>query len=114
LSLGETELITPNTSFMEVAYENAKNHTFEADGYNCWDYSTDLVKELRKNGYIAEIVMGTINCSKECGWEDCTGAHAWVELMLPIEATSGRIITADLYDMCYNFGTYGVPKFRVK
>lgn len=114
ISLSETVLTTPNKSFMVIAHEVSRENDYEANGYNCWDYATDLVAELRNNGYIAEIVIGEANCSEECGWDTCPNAHAWVELMIPIEASSGEIIPAEKYDKCYKFGYYGVPKIRTK
>ena len=110
--VGNVSLNSTQEPFEDVALSVAQAHEYDINKYNCWDYATDLVKALRSQGYAAKIAQGMVNCSCT-DWFDkksCTGVHAWVELILPIEATSGTIIPADVYKRCYTFGYYGAMK----
>jgi len=65
----------------------------------CWEKSTRLYNEL-KDDYNVKIVYGRLN----------NRSHAWVEVTIPIEVTTGNIISHDSYNEKYAFGYYGVPR----
>lgn len=98
-------------SFYQIIYDVSHNRTFDEVKYNCWDFSTDMVKALQNAGYNAKIVLGGANCTcEEWNKTTCTGSHAWVELDLMVEATNGQILSPESYNRCYTFGYYGMPK----
>jgi len=102
----EYVLVKDNPPFLQIAEQVANATKYDANTYNCQDFSRDLVKELRAFGYDAEVVTGWVNCS--AGWFDkdiCNrfgGRHSWVILKIPIEATVGQTIEPiDFYKKIY-------------
>jgi hypothetical protein len=94
--------------FIFAAKQLARENEYDVDTYNCVNFSNALVNRLDELGYEAKVVTGWLSREEYCevGNEsyikgiplatakenDCIGAHAWVEVTIPIEATSGRII----------------------
>ena len=66
----------------------------------CWEKSTkfyNYFKDKYKLGYAY-------------GLYDNKYAHAWIEVIIPIELTTGEMIPLEEYKEHYNFGYYGVPR----
>ena len=78
-------------SFMEIAEEIAGATEYEADVYDCTEFSEDLVKALEDEGWVAETRWGYVNDS----------AHQWSVVEVPIEATSGQVINPYYYNKLY-------------
>jgi hypothetical protein len=86
-----------------VAIDDSCSETMD-----CKDYSQRLVQAEKDAGYEAKIVTGWLGKQAYCKVYDnatfaiptstlkneseCIGAHAWVEVTVPIEATNGQII----------------------
>ena len=98
--------------FLKIADLVAKNHTWtyinesNPDNYVCVNFSRDLVKELEHNNWTAKTVRGywydnitnvsAKNCSQS-NYERFNCSHMWVIVSVPVEATTGEIITPEEY-----------------
>lgn len=86
--------------FIKVAEQIANQHEYDAENYNCQDYSRDLVKALNFIGYDADRVFGRLkNCDPDEDEFECY--HQWVRLNIFIESTTGEIIEPDNYKENY-------------
>jgi len=74
----------------DVYTQNTYNDTFK-----CGEFSKELVRRLKENGYEAEYIKGELCVEKPCG------CHAWVKLSIYVESTSGEILTPDYYKENY-------------
>jgi len=98
ICMGTTSLqVTPQV----IAQRVASSHEYIPGVYDCDNFSTDLVLQLRKAGYNANKCYGYC----EGNW------HYWVEVNLDggpiyIEATQGRIIPPQEYGQLYHFVCY--------
>lgn len=77
---------TCNLGFLNTLQDIHNANKYERTGYNCLNYSRDYVKQLQFDGYKARVVTGPLEKGSE-------SRHAWVELTLYIDPTSGLIIT---------------------
>lgn len=77
----------PYHDFEAAAWEIAKSHKYSEDEFNCNDFSNLLVQNLGKLGYESRVVHGYYKGEP----------HAWVVMEVPIEATSGNLITPQYY-----------------
>lgn len=77
----------PHRDFELAAWSVAKSGVYDEDGFNCLDFSGLLVERLVNLGYRARIAHGFYNGEP----------HAWVVAEIPIEATSGNLITPQQY-----------------
>ncbi|MFH1236900.1 MAG: transglutaminase domain-containing protein [Candidatus Aenigmatarchaeota archaeon] len=77
----------PQHDFEMSAWEVARSGVYDEDGFNCLDFSGLLVEKLENMGYNARIAHGYYNGEP----------HAWVVAEIPIESTSGRLITPQQY-----------------
>lgn len=80
--------------FAYIASNVSASHEYVKDEYDCSEFSTDLWEKLRKAGYEARVVQGQYGSENE--------SHAWVEVVVPIEATSGQIIPIGEYRQQYD------------
>ena len=113
--------ICGNKTLEEIAVAVANNHTYSnnyARQYNCWDFSSDLKQELIKAGYDAYdvAVLYDSTCSKDFRLSNAL-SHAWVIVKIngtsiPIEATTGEIISPEKYSDCYKYGYIQTDKFN--
>jgi len=78
---------SPRHDFEIAALEIAKKNTYSEDGFNCVYYSDILAGRLKSMGYDARIVNGYYKGEP----------HSWVVMEVPIEATSGNLITPQHY-----------------
>jgi len=98
---------TQQPEFIRIAQMEASEHQYSKGEYDCRNYSADLVDAFAKNGYEAHVVSGWMSLGSYCKVNDtamneiafesinntdCGGAHEWVELTVPIEATTGELI----------------------
>lgn len=109
----DTSIATmPTENYTETIYEkieriatNVSNHNYIRGKYDCTQFSKELVKQLKAENITAYCV-GTYMKN----WEDENktqlsikrSLHTWVEVeynhtIIPIEATGGYIIPADVY-----------------
>jgi hypothetical protein len=72
--------------WMEEAQIVAENHVYEKQIYDCDDYSRELVKRLQSDGYESYYCQGTYSNGIN------TVEHAWVKVVVYVEATSGKVI----------------------
>lgn len=79
-----------NFTFRIIAEDLAKEIDY-SDDYMCLSFSRELKHRLEDSGYKACIVTG------ELFEENKTSLHAWVVVEVPIEATSGSIISPEGY-----------------
>lgn len=77
----------PYRDFELAAWEVAGEHAYSEDEFDCTDYSEALASRLGVLGYRARIAHGYYKGEP----------HAWVVAEIPIEATSGNIITSQQY-----------------
>lgn len=76
--------------FLEEAELVADSHEYKLGSYSCGDYSGELANRLKSDGYEAYYCQGTYgNSSME---------HAWVKVVVYIEATTGRVIEPRYYE----------------
>ena len=73
--------------FEVAAMEIAKKNTYSENGFNCVYYSDFLSGRLKSMGYNAKVVNGYYKGEP----------HSWVVMEVPIEATSGNLITPQHY-----------------
>jgi hypothetical protein len=109
ISIGELVLLcnlVEEPLFIRLSKQLATSHKYDIDNYNCENFSIDLVKLLKENGYDAYTITGHVNCTagyfNKTVCEDSGGLHEWVEVKIPIEATAGQIIEPDVYRNVYN------------
>ena len=81
-------------AFIEIAKNNAEEIEYNKDFYNCVDYSLELKRRLLDKGFNAKLAYGTLNKNKN-------NKHIWVILEVPIEATTGKILSPMEYN--YNY-----------
>ena len=100
--------------FIWIAEDVANANEWEANVYDCSEFSRDLVYELKKNGYRARVVHGYNYYidGKTCGGVDLKEfncRHDWVclgeryDYGVCIEAVRGGLIPHSLYDTYYEF-----------
>lgn len=88
--------------FIDIAEQVASEHEWTYNQYMCGDFSNDLVKELRRMGWSAyrefgyHYSNGDGTCP-EFDYDHWRCKHYWVIVKVPIEATSGRIISPEEY-----------------
>ena len=87
VSIVEEKCEMPYRDFERTALEVAKSNTYSEGHFNCFDFSSRLVSRLEGIGYGARIVNGYYKGEP----------HAWVVAEIPIEATSGNLITPQSY-----------------
>ena len=96
------------SDLLSIARHIANANEYDREDYNCVNFSQDLVSTLEDYGYDAKVVTGWKADNKYCKVgeseylkgiplssvkdNDCLGAHAWVEVIISIEAVTGRII----------------------
>jgi hypothetical protein len=87
--------------FLTMAKNISNYRNWSYPDYVCTNFSNDLVIAFNKSGWIAEtvngywynnITNGTKNCS-QLNYERFNCSHTWVILHVPIEATTGEIIS---------------------
>ena len=99
--------------FIWIAEDVANANEWEANVYDCSEFSWDLVYELRQNGYRARIVHGYYyNKNGTCegvDLEEFECRHDWIclgeefDYGVCIEAVKGELIPHSLYDTYYVF-----------
>lgn len=77
----------PHHDFEVVAWDVAGSHEYSEDEFNCEDFSASLAEKLAALGYGARLVHGYYKGEP----------HTWVVAEIPIESTSGNIITSQQY-----------------
>ncbi len=77
----------PHHDFEVVAWDVAKAHDYSENEFNCEDFSASLAERLGGLGYSARLVHGYYKGEP----------HTWVVAEIPIESTSGNIITPQQY-----------------
>lgn len=92
--------------YLDITRKIAMEHKYRTgrygDIYDCTDFSADTRNALRDAGWAANIDRSYVNCS--AGLVSCPNGnnhHQFVVLKVVIEATSGEIVTPDMYD---NYG----------
>ena len=92
--LGHYFVLPSNFSFAKIAMSVANKHEY-SENFNCVNFSEALVRELEDAGYQAKIVYGK--------WSngEAEDYHAWVIVEVPIESTTGEIITPAEYEKAY-------------
>lgn len=73
--------------FENAALEIAKKNSYSENGFNCVYYSEILSSKLESMGYKARVVNGYYKGEP----------HTWVVVEIPVEATSGNLITPEHY-----------------
>jgi hypothetical protein len=81
--------------FESIALNVSQSYTYDRYLFNCQHFSNELVQRLRQAGYNARISTGYVK-DIYCTYDDfiyngCL--HNWVTVSIPIEATSGKIIS---------------------
>lgn len=76
--------------FLEEAEIVADSHEYKMDSYSCGDYSNELANRLKSDGYEAYYCQGTYGKDSM--------EHAWVKVVVYIEATTGRVIEPRYYE----------------
>lgn len=93
-----------------IAREVAAGHEYISGEYDCTEFSEELVKRLRAAGYEARTVVSEDVERSACiftpeAWKEMTGedlfCHRWVEVVIPIEATTGQVIDPKTYAEVY-------------
>jgi hypothetical protein len=79
------------TEFQSISKEVYNQYTYN-ETFRCLEFSEELTKRLNENGYTSRIVYGNYNQS---------GYHAWVEVIVPVEATGGYVIP--MWDYIINY-----------
>jgi hypothetical protein len=77
------------SSFQYLAENLANSHDYSS-AYNCVNFSRDLNQKLLSEGWQSKTVWGFYNTGNKTG-------HVWVLVTVPIEATSGKIISPEEY-----------------
>jgi hypothetical protein len=83
----------PSYSFQIIADNLANERSYKLNGYNCVNYSNELVRRLDQAGYDAMTIDGQLYYENG----SFKGFHRWVELKVIIEATTGEIIPIEDY-----------------
>jgi hypothetical protein len=76
----------PHHDFEAAAWEVARSREY-SEAYDCDQFSEALYQKLKDIGYMSRIVQGTYKGEQ----------HTWVVIEIPIEATSGNLITPQQY-----------------
>lgn len=74
-----------NLTFNLIAKNLVEEHDYSKPDYVCHHFSKELTHRLQDAGYDACYVMGTLD-------DDNETYHAWTELTIGIESTSGTFI----------------------
>lgn len=92
-------------SFLDVAHEIASAHTWHFPDYICTDFAYDLSTKLISQGWSVDTQQVYWNYANgTCPEEDrfhCK--HTIVMLTVPIESTTGKIITPDVWKLEYRY-----------
>jgi len=92
--------------YERIAREVAGRHVYDKENFNCGDFSEELIQELQAAGYMARIETSEDSKSGRClfnpeWFKEEFGkelfCHAWVIIEIPIEATTGEIISMEKY-----------------
>jgi len=90
-------LISPKEirKIKEIAYWNAQEEEYELHVYDCTQFSENLVKKLKAEGYEAQCTAGN-------NWAFDYTNHTWVSVWingvrLEIESTTGELLTTEKY-----------------
>lgn len=101
----ERPVVHKHTTKLQRIIKNvSKAHEYEADVYDCTEFSEALTERLRDRGWKASVEFVRVDCDTDY-WsgttcEEYDGAHNIVRLdELYIEAVSGRIIMPHEYDV---------------
>lgn len=92
-----------NADFLSISKEFASQHpiksSYDAEKYNCVNYSVGLVEKLRDAGYLSTVIIGDLDK------ENSIGKHAWVGVLVQINPQTGNIINQN--DDKYKLNTIG-------
>jgi hypothetical protein len=89
------------SQLQRIAQDNAKEHNYVRDKYDCTEFSLQLIQRLKDAGYSASLCLGMANLQGK------NALHNWVRVdTVFVEATSGEIIDPALYSSHYS-GTCG-------
>lgn len=80
-------------TFLQINENLLKETEYKANSWDCDDISYEYIDRLRQQGYIARMVHGKYNNT----------CHAWVEIKIMVETTSGKIITPQKFEELYSF-----------
>ena len=104
----KNDLLQPDI-FKTLMVEQAEEHEYILDRYDCTEFSKDLARTLKQKGWRAKSIFVRVDCDSglfedfSCNKYD--GGHEIVEVSkIYIEATSGNIILPDDYKI------YGIMK----
>lgn len=82
-----------------LAETNSASHEYKLHVYDCTQFSKNLVKELKANGYKAQCTAGH---TPNWDYPDHTWVSVWIgEQRFEIEATSGYFISEEDYKNDY-------------
>lgn len=76
----------PHNAFEIAAWEVARSRNY-SEAYDCDQFSEALQQKLEEIGYSSRVVEGTYKGEP----------HTWIVIEIPIEATSGNLITPQQY-----------------
>jgi hypothetical protein len=100
---------TPTLSvFEKVIRNNAEEHSYELDDYDCTEFSKELDRRLRENGWRSNWIQRVVDCERSdlFDFDSCdkyNGRHDLVVVYdVYIEAVTGKIISPQ------NYESYGI------
>jgi len=87
--------------FLVIAREIADANDYVLHEYDCTQFTADLIKTLRKNGYRAYREITTVDCDSGLFDEEICkrfgGVHEVTRLHVYIESVTGEIIPTERY-----------------
>jgi len=90
------ENLESNLGYLPIAENVSNSHSYDPFLFNCESFSNELVQRLRESGYDASISLGYLK-NEYCTYENFVNfkcRHEWVTVRIPIEATTGKIISS--------------------
>jgi hypothetical protein len=85
------------TEVEQIAQEIVSDYEYN-NTFRCYQFSKELQKRLKDIGYQSRIVLGYHYDSPE---KENGEYHAWLEVLMPIESTSGFAVTMENYHKYY-------------
>lgn len=89
------ESLESKLGYLPIAENVSSSHTYNPFLFNCQSFSNELVQKLREAGYDASISLGYLK-NEYCTYDNFVNfkcRHEWVTIRIPIEATTGKIIS---------------------
>jgi len=100
---GSLQTMQGKLVFEGIAQKVSSSHSYDKFLFNCQHFSNELVQKLKEAGFQARVSTGYVK-DDYCTYDNFVNfncLHNWVTVSIPIEATTGRIISNEEFSRYY-------------